>query len=145
MFRFSTGIFYMGVQSFATDCPNSVWCFGLTTCVLYIDSYIWSLAVRSLFIFLIISKFFTDIPFLCMTYKIASRHDLSYAFCTSRYTTYAVFPFFLIFWIASLSTYKWATVALPAVPSHWASIAHTYFLSFPLESSHILCLRCWPG
>ena len=34
--RFSAGIFYRGVPSFATDCPCSVWCRGVTTCPLYV-------------------------------------------------------------------------------------------------------------
>ena len=29
-------IFYRGVSGFATDCPCSVWCCGLTTCLLYV-------------------------------------------------------------------------------------------------------------
>ena len=36
MFTFPTRIFYMGVPSFATDCPCGVWCRVLTTCLLYI-------------------------------------------------------------------------------------------------------------
>ena len=35
MFRFFTRIFYRGVPGFATDCPCSVWCCGLTTYLLY--------------------------------------------------------------------------------------------------------------
>ena len=37
MFRFSTRILYRRVPVFATDCPYSVWCPGLTTCLLYAD------------------------------------------------------------------------------------------------------------
>ena len=36
MFTFPTRIFYRGVPGFATDCPCSVWCLGLTTCLLYV-------------------------------------------------------------------------------------------------------------
>ena len=37
MFTFPTGIFYMGDPGFATDCPCSVWCRRLTTCLLYVS------------------------------------------------------------------------------------------------------------
>ena len=36
MFTFPTKIFYRGVPGFAIDCPCSVWCRGLTTCLLYV-------------------------------------------------------------------------------------------------------------
>ena len=36
MFTFPTRIFYRGVPGYATDCPCSVWCCGLTTCPLYV-------------------------------------------------------------------------------------------------------------
>ena len=36
MFTFPTRIFYWGFPGFATDCPNGVWCRGLTTCLLYV-------------------------------------------------------------------------------------------------------------
>ena len=35
MRRFSNGILYRGVPGFATDCPCSVWCGGLTNCFQY--------------------------------------------------------------------------------------------------------------
>ena len=33
---YSTWIFCRGVSGFATDCPCSVWCRGLTTCLLHV-------------------------------------------------------------------------------------------------------------
>ena len=36
MFTLPTGIFYMGVSGFATDCPCGIWCRGLTTYHLYV-------------------------------------------------------------------------------------------------------------
>ena len=33
---YSTWIFYRAVSGFATDCPCSVWCRGLTTCLLHV-------------------------------------------------------------------------------------------------------------
>ena len=36
MFRFSTSIYYRGVAGFATDCPCSILCRGLATCLLYV-------------------------------------------------------------------------------------------------------------
>ena len=36
MFAFLTRISYKGVPGFANDCPCSVWCHGLTTCLLYV-------------------------------------------------------------------------------------------------------------
>ena len=36
MFRFSNRMFYSGVPGSATDFPDSVWCRGLTTCLLYV-------------------------------------------------------------------------------------------------------------
>ena len=36
MFRFSTSIFYRGVQGFAADSPCGVRCRGLTSCLLYV-------------------------------------------------------------------------------------------------------------
>ena len=33
---YSTWIFCTGVSGFATDCPYSVWCRGLTTCLLHV-------------------------------------------------------------------------------------------------------------
>ena len=33
---YSTWIFCRGVSGFATDCPCSVWCHGLTTCLLHV-------------------------------------------------------------------------------------------------------------
>ena len=36
VFTFPTRIFYRVVPGFATDCPCSVWCCGLTTCLLYV-------------------------------------------------------------------------------------------------------------
>ena len=38
--RYSTWIFYRGVSDFATDCPCSVLCHGLTTCLLYVDPFL---------------------------------------------------------------------------------------------------------
>ena len=34
--NYSTWIFCRGVSGFATDCPCSVWCCGLTTCLLHV-------------------------------------------------------------------------------------------------------------
>ena len=35
-FIFSIRVFCRGVPCFATDCPCSVWCCGLTTCLMYV-------------------------------------------------------------------------------------------------------------
>ena len=35
----STWISYRGVSGFATDCPCDVWCRGLTTCLLHVDTH----------------------------------------------------------------------------------------------------------
>ena len=39
MSSYSTWIFCMGVSGFATDCPCSVWCHGLTTCLLHVGPH----------------------------------------------------------------------------------------------------------
>ena len=36
---YSTWIFCKGVSGFATDCPCSVWCRGLTTCLLHVPPF----------------------------------------------------------------------------------------------------------
>ena len=40
IFKFPSRIFYRRVPGFATDCPCGVWCRGLTTCLLYVDTII---------------------------------------------------------------------------------------------------------
>ena len=44
--NYSTWIFCRGVSGFATDCPCSVWCRGLTTCLLHVgppfENRIWN-------------------------------------------------------------------------------------------------------
>ena len=49
-----------------------------------------------------IFRFFPSIPFLLRTYRIASSHALSYAFCTSRNITYTV-----CFLAATKQLYEW--------------------------------------
>ena len=46
-FLFSTRISYRGVLYFATDCPCSVWCLGLTTCLLVVNSFTGKLVLKS--------------------------------------------------------------------------------------------------
>ena len=57
MFTFPTRIFYRGVAGFATDCPCSVWCRGLTTCPLCVGPLFGKFDVREniFLLFLIVS------------------------------------------------------------------------------------------
>ena len=69
--------------------------------------------------------FFPSIPFLLRTYRIASSHALSYAFCTSRNITYAVCFLFINSLIVCFRTIRWSAVALPGIPPAWASVIFT--------------------
>ena len=93
-------------------------------------------AVRLELSFLAILRFLPSIPFLWRVYSIASNQALSYAFCTSRNIMYAVFLFFVISWIASLSTIRWSVVELPGFPPAWAFVICSSFfiLSFIILS-----------
>ena len=71
------------------------------------------LAVRLGFIFFIILRCLSWTPFLCRAYMIASRHALSYAFCTSRKIMHAVCHFSCISWMVCLMMMRWSTVAQP--------------------------------
>ena len=84
-------------------------------------------AVRLEFSFLAILRFLPSIPFLWRVYSIASSQALSYAFCTSRNTIYAVFLFFVFSWMASLSTIRWSAVELPGSLPFVYSYYFTFF------------------
>ena len=90
---------------------------------------VWIFAVRLLFSFFTIWRFFPVTPFLWRAYSMASSHALSYAFWTFRNTRYAMFPLFLISFMICLSTMRWSTDALPGIPPAWASVIFTAFFT----------------
>ena len=71
MFTFLTETFYMGVPSFATDCPCGVWCHVLATCPLYVGPLFGNLVWNdSKFVSLTSRK-----PFLFFSHLNVSQHD----------------------------------------------------------------------
>ena len=74
-------------------------------------------AVWLLFSLFTIFQSFPFRPFVCVEYMIAFNHTLSYAFVTSRNTTYrSCFFFFLLWFIMLFSTLVWSDVNFPACP-----------------------------
>ena len=94
------------------------------------------LTVRWVFIFLIISRFLSIIPFFYIVNSMASSHAL--AFCTSSNTTYAVFPLFLICLIASLGTIWWCKGWHCLLSLHRVLLWYVHSVFFS-----ILCHSCW--
>ena len=90
---------------------------------------VWIFAVRLLFSFFTIWRFFLVAPFLWRAYSMASSHALSYAFWTSRNMRYAAFPLFLISFMICLSMMRWSTLTLPGIPPTWASVIFTAFFT----------------
>ena len=86
---------------------------------------VWILAVRLLLSFLTMFRFLPSTPFFLRTCRIVSSQALSYAFCTSRNTTYAVWFLLFISFTVCFRTIKWSTVELPCMPPAWAFVITT--------------------
>ena len=93
---------------------------------------VWILAVRLLLRFLTMFRFLPSTPFFLRTYRIASSQALSYAFCKSRNTTYAVWFLLFISFTVCFRTIKWSTVELPCMPPARAFVITTCCLTLLL-------------
>ena len=87
--------------------------------------FVWMVAVKFSFSFLMVDHIFVFNPLLYITYMIASIHALSYALVTSRNVAYTCFLCDLAMFIASFRVRRWSVVALPLIPPAWASVTST--------------------
>ena len=108
----SVDISSMSVAYSMTDSTPSCLILSLILISLVSPSLVWIYAIRLLFSFFTIWRFFPLTLFLWRAYSMASSHALSYAFWTSRNTRYGVLPLFLVSFKICWSTMRWSTVTL---------------------------------
>ena len=99
-----------------------------------------SLAVRFVFRSFIIFHGSSGVPYLCITYIIASSHALSYAFVTSKNAMYAGLCFDLILLMLFFNISRWSVVDFPFWPPAWASV----MLTFGSIHLLIICSNTFP-
>ena len=97
MFRFFTRVFYMGGPGFATDCPEGVWCHGLTTSLVYVGllhgNLVWN---DSGFVSLTLwRKTFSLCSIMFDTHLNASQYDDT-LFPFTSFTLFLLFLFLLL-------------------------------------------------
>ena len=97
-------------------------------------------ALRFSFSFFVINHSGVSIPSLFSTYIIASSQALSYAFVTSKNTTYAAFFFLLIFLISSFVSIMCSDVDLFFCPPAWLML----ILSFLVILSFMILSKSFP-
>ena len=92
MFRLSTRIFYRGVPGFATDCPFSVLCHELTTCLLYVGplfgNQVWN------------DRFFCMFDIMENSFYIVFDYVLHITYCP---TVWCYFIFFYLIFMSEMA------------------------------------------
>ena len=101
---YSTLIFCRGVSGFATDCPCVVWCRGLTTCFLHVDSPFvnwflnnnWAVDSISYFSYFDICNYIClDTSYHCLALSLLLKYSL---FSSTPVLTYSIDVVFILFY-----------------------------------------------